>query len=146
MGTIRWVWMLLQYNWKHSVLLAHSKNLLHLSITSQMFSEALSFIPQVETILLKVNSLPIPLASTTKVLMKANWIVCGLCDQAIKPSFSENKRGCFWRTFSRDYLHDLTPLNSAIRPQSFPIPRSSAFKLWGTPCLWVNKKICGLCV
>lgn len=124
---MRWVWRLLQRNWKHSVLLRHSKTLLHPSITGQMFSEALSFIPQVGPIPLKINSLPIPLASTTKPLMKANWIVCRLYDQAIKPRsvFSENKRCCCWRMITWDHLHAVTPLNPAIRPQSFPILRTS---------------------
>lgn len=49
-----------------------------------MFSEAFSFPSQVGPVPLKINSLPIPLASTTKALVKANWIVCGLYDQAIR--------------------------------------------------------------
>lgn len=124
---MRWVWRLLLRNWKHSVLLTHSKNLLHPSITGQMFSEAFSFTPQVGPIPLKINSLPIPLASTTKELMKANWIVCGLYDQVIKPRsvFQGNKRCCCWRTLTWDHLHAVTPLNPAIRPQSSPILRTS---------------------
>lgn len=38
---------------------------------------------------------------------------------------SENKRCCCWRTLSWDHLHAVTPLNPAIRPQSFPIPQTS---------------------
>lgn len=124
---MRWVWMLLQCNWKHSVLLTRSKNLLHPSITGQMFSEALSFTPRVGPIPHKINSLPIPLASTTKALVKANWIVCGPYAEAIKP------KSVFLRT--RDVVVDgrslgtiCTPWPHLIRPldpQSFPIQRTS---------------------
>lgn len=105
---MRWVWRLLQRNWKHSVLLTRSKNLLHPSITGQMFSEALSFTPQVGPIPLKINSLPIPLASTTKALMKANWIVCGPYDEAIKP------KSAFLRT--RDVVDDGRSLGTICTP------------------------------
>lgn len=122
---MRWVWRLLQRNWKHSVLLTHSKNLLHPSITGQMFSEALSFTPQVGPIPLKMNSLPIPLASTTKALMKANWIVCALYDEAIKP------RSVFWRT--RHVVVDGRSLGTicAAWPHLIPPLDPKASPSWG---------------
>ncbi len=146
---MRWVWRLLQRNWKHSVLLTHSKNLLHPSITGQMFSEAFSFTPQVGPIPLKINLLPIPLASTTKALMKANWIICGLYDEAIK---------FFWRT--RDVVvdgrslgticmpwpHLILPLDHKASPSwGLQYTLLAALVLWEGPFPWLNIKICCLC-
>lgn len=146
---MRWVWRLLLRNWKHSLLLTHSKNLLHPSITGQMFSEAFSSAPQVGPIPLKINSLPIPLASTTKALLKANWIVCGLYDQAIK------QRSVFRRT--RDVVVDGRSLGTICTPWPHLIlplgPQASpswglqytllaAYKLREGPFPWINIKIC----
>lgn len=59
------------------------------------------------TIPLKINLLPILLvASTRKALMKANWIVCGLYDEAIKPR----------RVFRRDVVVDGRSLGTISMP------------------------------
>lgn len=73
-----------------------------------MFSEAFFFTPQEGPIPLRINSLPIPVASTTKALMKANWIVCGLYDQVIKT------RSVFRRT--GDAVVDGRPLGTICMP------------------------------
>lgn len=95
-----------------------------------MFSEAISFTPQEGPIPLKINSLPIPLTSTTKASMKANWIVCGLYDQEIKlRSVSQRTRDVVVDgTLTWDHLHAVTPLNPAIRTPKLPDPEDfSAF-------------------
>lgn len=149
---MRWVWGLLQCNWKHLVLLTHSKNLLYPSITGQMFSEAFSFTPQDGPIPLEINSLPIPLASTTKVFMKANCIVWGLYDQAIE------LRSVFQRTsdvvvdgrslgkICTSWPHLILPLGPKAS-QSWGLQRTllPALGLWEGPFPWVNIKIGCFC-
>lgn len=149
---MRWVWRLLQCNWKHSVLLTHSKNLLHPSIIGQMFSEAFSFTPQVGPIPLKINSLPIPLASTTKALMKTNWIVCGFYDQAIKPgSVSQRTRnvvvdGRSVGTICTPWPHLILPSDpKASLPGRVQYTLLTAFRLWEGPFPWINGRIFCFC-